>query len=89
MYRIFGAKVDEQTPLFLSVPDANGDFTADELCLSARHEPPFAAVPGSPLTLTYFLCSADDVRKVCGPACFYSYYISHFLLKMDTHRRRR
>lgn len=57
-------KVEEQTPLFLSVPDTDGDGTADELCLAARHEKPFAAVPGSPLTLTYFLCSADDVRQV-------------------------
>ena len=61
----FCGKVDEQTPLFLEVPDTNGDLKADELCLSARHERPFAAAPGSPLTLTYFLCSADDVRKVC------------------------
>lgn len=60
-------KVEEQTPLFLSVPDTNGDETADELCLAARHEAPFVAAPGSPLTLTYFLCSADDVRQVCGP----------------------
>uniref|UniRef100_A0A0P4W4L3 Glycoside hydrolase family 31 N-terminal domain-containing protein n=3 Tax=Scylla olivacea TaxID=85551 RepID=A0A0P4W4L3_SCYOL len=57
-------RVEQQTPLFLRVPDTNGDFKADELCLSARHERPFAAAPGSPLTLTYFLCSADDVRKV-------------------------
>ncbi|KAG0726908.1 Myogenesis-regulating glycosidase [Chionoecetes opilio] len=57
-------KVEEQTPLFLSVPDTDDDSTADELCLSARHQPPFVAAPGSPLTLTYFLCSADDVRKV-------------------------
>ncbi|MPC51474.1 putative family 31 glucosidase KIAA1161 [Portunus trituberculatus] len=58
-------RVEEQTPLFLEVPDTDGDFTADELCLSARHESPFAAAPGGPLILTYFLCSADDVRKVC------------------------
>lgn len=59
-------QVEEQTPLFLSVPDINGDKKADELCLAARHDPPYAADPGSPLTLTYFLCSADDVRQVCG-----------------------
>lgn len=57
-------RVDEQTPLFLQVPDTNTDLKADELCLSARHERPFVAAPGSPLTLTYFLCSADDVKKV-------------------------
>ncbi|XP_063842492.1 myogenesis-regulating glycosidase-like [Scylla paramamosain] len=57
-------RVEEQTPLFLSVPDNNGDSTADELCFAARHEDPFMAGPGSPLTLTYHLCSGDDVRKV-------------------------
>ncbi|XP_050686086.1 myogenesis-regulating glycosidase-like isoform X2 [Eriocheir sinensis] len=57
-------RVEEQTPLFLSVPDTDGDRTADELCLAARHDPPFAAALGSPLTLTYFLCSADDVKQV-------------------------
>ncbi|XP_045612250.2 myogenesis-regulating glycosidase [Procambarus clarkii] len=57
-------RVEEETPLFLSVPDYDGDSTADELCLDARHQLPFVAAPGSPLTLSYFLCSADDVRKV-------------------------
>lgn len=60
-------KVEEETPLFLSVPDTDGDETADELCLSARHEAPFVAAPGTPLTLTYFLCTADDVKQVSGP----------------------
>nr|XP_045612251.1 myogenesis-regulating glycosidase-like isoform X3 [Procambarus clarkii] len=57
-------RVEEETPLFLSVPDYDGDSTADELCLDARHQLPFVAAPGSPLALSYFLCSADDVRKV-------------------------
>ncbi|XP_050718543.1 myogenesis-regulating glycosidase-like isoform X2 [Eriocheir sinensis] len=57
-------RVEEETPLFLSVPDTDGDETADELCLSARHDAPFVAAPGTPLTLTYFLCTADDVRQV-------------------------
>ena len=67
MYLASRLKVEEQTPLFLSVPDNDGDSTADELCLAARHQEPFMASPGSPLTLTYHLCSGDDVRTVCGP----------------------
>lgn len=60
-------QVEEGTPLFLSLPDLDGDSVADELCLAARHQLPFSAAPGTPLTLTYFLCSADDVRKVSYP----------------------
>lgn len=65
MCHVLLLQVDEQTPLFLSVLATNGDGTANELCLAARYDPPFAAAPGSPLTLTYFLCSADDVKQVC------------------------
>ncbi|XP_069959028.1 myogenesis-regulating glycosidase isoform X3 [Cherax quadricarinatus] len=57
-------RVEETTPLFLSVPDLDGDSVADELCLKARYELPYVAMPGSNLTLDYFLCSADDIRKV-------------------------
>ncbi|XP_053655548.1 myogenesis-regulating glycosidase isoform X3 [Cherax quadricarinatus] len=57
-------RVEETTPLFVSVPDYDDDTVADELCLAARQEQPYVAAPYSPLTLDYFLCSAEDVRKV-------------------------
>lgn len=57
-------RVEESTPLFLSVPDHDNDTIADELCLGARHEAPFAAPPSAPLALEYYLCSGDDVRQV-------------------------
>ncbi|XP_071552492.1 myogenesis-regulating glycosidase-like isoform X2 [Panulirus ornatus] len=57
-------RVAEGTPLFLSLPDKDEDSMADELCFAARHQLPFSVAPGTPLTLSYFLCTADDVRKV-------------------------
>lgn len=56
--------VDETTPLFLSLVDVDDDGVADEMCLAARLEAPFAAEEGSPLMLDYTICSADDVRQV-------------------------
>ncbi|KAK4303288.1 hypothetical protein Pmani_024673 [Petrolisthes manimaculis] len=57
-------RVEDGTPLFVSLPDNDNNTVADELCLAARHEQPFAASPTAPLTLNYYLCSADDVRMV-------------------------
>lgn len=62
--------MEEGTPLFVSLPDTNNDTVADELCLAARHEYPFAASPTAPLTLNYYLCSADDVRMVSHMSFF-------------------
>ncbi|CAL4161555.1 unnamed protein product, partial [Meganyctiphanes norvegica] len=57
-------RVEEETPLHLSVPDEDGDEVADKLCFAARHEPPFVASANTPLTLHYHICTAPDVRLV-------------------------
>ena len=65
------SQVDDAVPLFLSLPDDNGDGVADEKCFAARMEYPFAAAEGTPLQLDYTMCSADDVRQV---DCQENYY---------------
>jgi len=56
--------VDEETPLFLSLPDEDADGVADRMCFSSRQEAPFASAQGTDLKLDYTICSADDVKKV-------------------------
>ncbi|XP_068216744.1 myogenesis-regulating glycosidase-like isoform X3 [Palaemon carinicauda] len=57
-------KVAEETPLFLSLPDKDGDGKADLLCLRAARELPYQPSPHLPLTLSYSLCSGDNVKEV-------------------------
>ncbi|MCL4148240.1 UNVERIFIED_CONTAM: hypothetical protein GTU68_028826, partial [Idotea baltica] len=59
------AKVDNTVPLFLSIPDTDGDGTADEMCFSAKYNEPYVAeASNSTLQLLYTLCYADDIRQV-------------------------
>ncbi|XP_068216743.1 myogenesis-regulating glycosidase-like isoform X2 [Palaemon carinicauda] len=57
-------KVAEETPLFLSLPDKDGDGKADLLCLRAARELPYQPSPHLPLTLSYSLCSGDNVKEI-------------------------
>lgn len=70
-YGMYTTQVEEGTPLFVSLPDTNNDTVADELCLASRHQQPFASSPTAPLTLNYYLCSADDVRMVSHTSFYF------------------
>ncbi|KAL7641349.1 UNVERIFIED_CONTAM: hypothetical protein RMT77_008488 [Armadillidium vulgare] len=63
-YGIF-VRVDDDVPLFFSMPDEDGDGKADQMCFSSRYERPFVSEDSnSPITLTYHLCYGDDIRQV-------------------------
>ncbi|KAK6997119.1 hypothetical protein SK128_022466, partial [Halocaridina rubra] len=55
--------VEQETPLFLSLPDNDGDTVADQMCFSARQEYPFMASGSVPLTLNYYVCTGNDVKE--------------------------
>lgn len=57
-------RVEEGTPLFVSLPDHNLDLVADRLCLSAKHQAPFSSQEGDSLNLTYYVCTGNDVKEV-------------------------
>ncbi|XP_064094234.1 myogenesis-regulating glycosidase-like [Macrobrachium nipponense] len=57
-------RVEEGTPLFVSLPDHNLDLVADRLCLSAKHKAPFSSQEGDSLKLTYYVCTGNDVKEV-------------------------
>ncbi|KAK7063208.1 hypothetical protein SK128_012465 [Halocaridina rubra] len=56
-------RVEEGTPLFMSLPDNDGDSIADQLCFSAKQELPFAAPEAAPLTMNYYVCTGNDVKE--------------------------
>ncbi|XP_068226650.1 LOW QUALITY PROTEIN: myogenesis-regulating glycosidase-like [Palaemon carinicauda] len=57
-------KVEEGIPLFLSVPDNDGDGVADQLCLSSRFEEPFPVPDDVHLMLNYYVCTAENIKEV-------------------------